>query len=268
MYKGPRFLWNNIEIKEDKSKITEELPGTNEEIKRKCCFLRKVKETISMSFERISKWMKLVHMIAYVTRFIANCKANKEKLKDFLSASEIKNSEEVIIKLVQRESLNEEYTLLLNNEEIKNGRLKVFSPFLHENGIIRVAGRLKWAKIPYEWKHQIILPAKHHITTLIVRKYHNQGHLGPECILLNIRRIYWILKRRSVIKKVGRRCILCQRKRTKNMQPKMSDVLFARLEPMKPPFSSPGIDLFRPVMIKQRRARLKRWGAILSCFTT
>ena len=77
-----------------------------------------------MSFKQFSKLMKLVHVIAYVTRFITNCKANKEKLKDFLSASEIKNSEEVIIKLVQKESVNKEYTLLLNNEEIKSGRLK------------------------------------------------------------------------------------------------------------------------------------------------
>ena len=48
----------------------------------------------------------------------------------------------------------------------------------------------------------------------------------------------------------------------------MSDLPFARLEPMKPPFSSTGIDLFGPVMIKQQRARLKRWGALFSCFTT
>ena len=72
----------------------------------------------------ISKWMKLVHLKAYVTRFITNCRANKEKLKSILNSSEIKNSEEVIIKLVRKESFNEEYTLLLNNDEIKNGRLK------------------------------------------------------------------------------------------------------------------------------------------------
>ena len=52
------------------------------------------------------------------------------------------------------------------------------------------------------------------------------------------------------------------------MQSQMSNLPFARLEPMKPPFSSTGIDLFRPAMIKQRRARLKRWGALFSCFTT
>ena len=97
-------------------------------------FFHKVKETIS-NCGRISKWMKLVPVIAYVTRFISNCKANKEKLRDFLSASEIKKLEEVIIKLVQRETFIEEYTLLLNNEEIKHGRLKELSPFLDEDGI-------------------------------------------------------------------------------------------------------------------------------------
>ena len=49
--------------------------------------------------------------------------------------------------------------------------------------IIRVGDNMKQAKIPYTWKHKIILPAKHHITTLIVRKYHNHGHLGPGYVL-------------------------------------------------------------------------------------
>ena len=57
-----------------------------------------------MSFDRIPKWTKLVHVIVYVTRFITNCKANKEKINEFLSASETKNSEKVIIKLFQQES--------------------------------------------------------------------------------------------------------------------------------------------------------------------
>ena len=48
----------------------------------------------------------------------------------------------------------------------------------------------------------------------------------------------------------------------------MSDLPFARLEPMKPPLGSTGIDLFGPVMIKQRQAKLRRWGAFFSCFTT
>ena len=44
----------------------------------------------------------------------------------------MKNWEEVIVRLVQKVSFNEEYTLLLNNEEIKNGRLKELCPFPDE----------------------------------------------------------------------------------------------------------------------------------------
>ena len=77
-------------------------------------------------------------------RFFTNCKANIEKL-NVLNASEIKNSEVVIIYLIQKESFKEKYTLLLNNEEIQNGRLNKFYPFLDENGIMRVGGRLKRA---------------------------------------------------------------------------------------------------------------------------
>ena len=43
-----------------------------------------------MSIEGISKWRKLVDVITYVSRFVSNCKANKEKSTDFLSASEKK----------------------------------------------------------------------------------------------------------------------------------------------------------------------------------
>ena len=123
-------------------------------------------------------------------------------------------------------------------------------------------------KIPYEWKYQIILPTEHHTTTLIARKYDNQGLQGPEYILSNIRRIYWILKGRSIIKQVGRKCILCQRKRARNIKPKISDLHFARLEPMTPPFSSTGIELFGTVMIRQRQARRMRWWSLFNFFTT
>ena len=62
--------------------------------------------------------------------------------------------------------------------------------------------------------------------------------------------------------------ITCQRKRAKNLNPKMSDLPLQRLEAMKPPLCRTGIDLFGPIYVKQRRTRLKRWGALFTCFTT
>ena len=48
----------------------------------------------------------------------------------------------------------------------------------------------------------------------------------------------------------------------------MSDLPLQRLEAMEPPFCRTVIELFGPIYLKQRCARLKRWGALFSCFTT
>ena len=48
----------------------------------------------------------------------------------------------------------------------------------------------------------------------------------------------------------------------------MSELPLERSEPMNPPFCRTGIDLFGPIYAKQKRARLKRWGAFFTCFTT
>ena len=56
-------------------------------------------------------------------------------------------------------------------------------PFL-EDGLLRVGGRLDRALIPYESRHQIILPRKHQVTLLIITDHHTRfGHVGPDpCI--------------------------------------------------------------------------------------
>jgi len=38
-------------------------------------------------------------------------------------------------------------------------------------GVIRVGGRLQHADFPKEGKHPFILPPRHHVTKLIVRRY-------------------------------------------------------------------------------------------------
>ena len=56
-FKGPRFLWNNTETKENDSKIIEELPDTNKEIKRKSCFYVKWrKPSVWASSKFQSEW--------------------------------------------------------------------------------------------------------------------------------------------------------------------------------------------------------------------
>ena len=48
----------------------------------------------------------------------------------------------------------------------------------------------------------------------------------------------------------------------------MSNLPKERVTPNKSPFSTVGIDYFGPLMIKQRRGQVKRYGCLFTCFTT
>ena len=76
------------------------------------------------------------------------------------------------------------------------------------------------------------------------------------------------MRGRVLVKQIVKKCIKCQRKQAKNLDPKMSDVPLQRLEVMKLPFCRTGIDLLGTIYVKQRRARLKRWGALFTCYTS
>jgi hypothetical protein len=54
----------------------------------------------------------------------------------------------------------------------KGSKLIKLNPYLDQDGLLRVGGRLKFAKINEDQKHQLILPKSHHITRSIIHMYH------------------------------------------------------------------------------------------------
>lgn len=61
----------------------------------------------------------------------------------------------------------------------KASPLRKLNPIVDADGLLRVGGRIPLADIPWEEKHPIIVPKKHHIAILIVRHYHeNVAHQG------------------------------------------------------------------------------------------
>ena len=80
---------------------------------------------------------------------------------------------------------------------------------------MRLGGRLS---IPNDGsKYQIILRKENHASELILPELHNHGHMGSEYVLSELRKKYWILKGRSVIKRVSNRCIQCKHRNVKNI---------------------------------------------------
>ena len=89
------------------------------------------------------------------------------KLK--IAASLLRDSRTAIFELVQQENFTSELKYLQVSNVVPNQRkLLQLNPIL-DKSLIKVGGRLKHANIPNKSKHQIILPAKHHATSLIER---------------------------------------------------------------------------------------------------
>ena len=77
-----------------------------------------------------------------------------------LSPEEIKDAEEEIESLAQREAFREEYAALSLGKPIpQKSQLIKLNPCIDEDGVIRCDGRLRFAEIlPYDTKCPIILP--------------------------------------------------------------------------------------------------------------
>ena len=121
--------------------------------------------------------------------------------------------------------------------------LNQLNPRLKE-GILKVGGRLVNAPVTHDRKYPIILPYKHHVTDLIIKQCHaNLGHMGQESVLSSLRETFWIIKGRSAVRRVLRRCVDCQRRKACPGEQFMASLPRDRLTPDKPPFSFVGVDV-------------------------
>lgn len=93
---------------------------------------------------------------------------------------------------VQKSVFPGEYSALMKHVEIsQNSPLIKLNPVLGEDGLIRVGGRLTHAPVVSDERYPIVLPGRHHISTLLIRHFHdqlkNQGRLftkGAHCRIL------------------------------------------------------------------------------------
>ncbi|KAJ8954661.1 hypothetical protein NQ317_012930 [Molorchus minor] len=133
----------------------------------------------------------LKHCMAYVIRFISNCRVKRDfRQVGQLTLPELKNSFEILIKLSQIESFSDEYSILVNKKQFspKFNRLLKLSPFLDSNNLIRVGGRLNNSEFDYNKRHPYILSGKHKLTKLLFSHEHKRlMHAGPQQLLYSIR---------------------------------------------------------------------------------
>ena len=124
-----------------------------------------------------------------------------------LLVQELQMAEVKIVKLAQATSFREEIKVLKADSSPRDhtmqrkSALKLSSPldkldpFVDPDGILRVGGRLRQARLPCDVMFPAILPKESHVTNLVVKHFHKKvRHQGRDLTLNEIRSNgFWIV---------------------------------------------------------------------------
>ncbi|XP_046142183.1 uncharacterized protein LOC123987906 [Osmia bicornis bicornis] len=261
---GPKWLTNDTaEWPESRFTLASEVPET----RSRFCFATATVRSDEI-LNRYSCIAKLRRIVAYCLRF-----KKDYRRKGPLTAEEIHNADERIVKLIQASTFAQEIHCLKNRTEL-HPKSKVLSlqPFLDDHGILRVGGRLQNASISLEQKHPMLLPKNNHVTDLILRQAYLKGHhTGINATLCNVRQRYWPIDGKGQIKRIVRQCVRCLRIRPPAINYVMGSLPATRVSEFRPFYNS-GVDYCGPFYIKEKRyrnrTRLKIYVAIFICFST
>ena len=87
-----------------------------------------------------------------------------------------------------------------------------FDLYLDDDKMWRCRGRLHHVNLPQSTRHPAMLPIDHHLTKLIVLNAHTRvHHSGTKDTLTEIRSRYWIVRGRSLVRMLIKRCVVCRR---------------------------------------------------------
>jgi hypothetical protein len=231
---------------------------------------------------RFSNWNRMLRAFAYAIRYVRILKAKirKEPInRKHLSQEELSLARNTIIRQAQFDEYPEEIvTLILNKDRqhdqqkfiAKSSSIYLCSPYLDENGILRIRGRIDLAEnIHHDTKRPVILPRQHQITKLLMKCYHRiYHHRNNETVVNELRQKYYIPKLRVVLKSVIKHeCQACKNRKAKPEPPEMASLPFGRLAVGFRPFTHTGVDFFGPLEVIVGRRVEKRWGSLFTCLT-
>ena len=118
-------------------------------------------------------------------------------------------------------------------------------------------------------KNPVLLPMDSHITSVIMRCYHEKvAHAGRGITINNLRsQGYWIINYTSAVKSMTSKCVNCRRFRGTVCQQKMGDLPSERLT-KEPPFTYFGIDMFGPFLVKDGCKQRKYYDTMFTCLSS
>ncbi|XP_031355027.1 uncharacterized protein LOC116179379 [Photinus pyralis] len=216
--------------------------------------------------ERFSSLEKIFRITAYVKRYYHNLRNKKNKRTGSLKAQELKEAERYWIKVTQGQHFSSEIADLRRGKKIEpSSRVLTLSPFLDEDDIMRLGGRLQESSLPYQTKYPVVLPKTSFLTDKLISNSHvSTMHGGVNVTMVHIRKRFWILQCRQRVKSILSKCIICKRLRAKPGNEPFAPLPRSRVSSAEP-FKVTGLDFAGPLYIINESRRQKAYIMLLTC---
>jgi len=170
-----------------------------------------------INIDRYGNMNKLVHVTAYVMRFVkcvkGQVKLSQGKLNPLI-ASDIEQAETLLIKFTQASSFSKDIEFFSTGNSSLSIPIyvKQFGLFLDGERVLKCKGRLNNASIDVGSKNPILLPSKHRFVELLIRETHNRAkHTGIRDTLSAVRERFWIIRGREATERIVKKCVVCRK---------------------------------------------------------
>ncbi|KAI4896990.1 hypothetical protein NFI96_001373, partial [Prochilodus magdalenae] len=280
---GPPFLLTSTEVEPAPSSFDLVDPSSDSDVRPQItCHLNRVTsdKLDPTRFEKFSSWRSLNRAVARLVH-VAHSFTQGNTCQGWhihegpCPTEDLEEARNIIIRAVQQDAFTETLECIRGGIAIpKQSPLLSLCPYLDTAGILRIGGRLSKANLDGKEVSPVILPGQSHVTTLLIRHYHEQvQHQGRHLTEGAVRAAgLWIISGKRRISSILHCCVTCRRLRRKMETQKMADLPAERLS-ADPPFSFVGVDVFGPWMVTARRTRgglasSKRWAALFTCMST
>ena len=193
-WNGPQWLkqscrhWPVREtLEREDPKYLVEARKETQEVPHASCFvcLPPVDESTALA-TRYETWQRLIRITAWILKWL---RLHGQPKEGKLSAQEIKELEFVWLRNRQRIAFLPEIEELCNKKQVSERSciVKLDPQFDETKRLLVVGGRLQFAQIPEEEKHQIIIPHNDPVIEKLIMHHVKASHAGPETTLTVLR---------------------------------------------------------------------------------
>jgi len=260
-WNGPHWLqqpsshWPKCEVQ---SSFPDEclVEERKESIESRCFFCQTKVQAVHFDLPelalRFETWQRLIRVTAWILKW---SRLRGQPKEGKLTVEEIKNSEYTWLRNRQRAAFLPEIEELESGKQVsqKSDIVKLDPQYDENRKLLVVGGRLQFAQIPEDAKHQIIIPYNDPVIEKLILSVHEKGsHAGPETTLAILRQRFWLPRGRREVKRVLKKCLTCKRWNTQPCQQKMAPLPAERVM-IAPPFTNIGLDFTGPLHLRVER---------------